>query len=501
MHIAADVKGEAILAWGRKSDHTSLAASIKQMQTGGNPEQKARLMIYPLSGGDPAAVTLMFKSLVPAARVAVDPRTGNLVVWATPQEHAAIKAAVEQMSGKEALAAAPTTGVYYIPGGGAAAVTQAFRVLFPQATFTANSPNQLVAVARPNVQRDIQKAVEQISAKDPPDRAPSAVSYALQTITAAAAMRVLALAFPDAKFALGNDPTKLVAFARPADQEAIKAAVAQCRPRNRRKPPRNWSSTSSRRPGSAPMRGQPPWASSPSCGRCSPMRSSPWCRSSRLMVWARVADHTAIQKAVDELTKKELPQTAPHVMTYTLPAANAAGVVPILHGDVPHRESPAGADPPRWLCCAAGRPRTDPECDQRNHQARAAGNRAHHGGLHDSHDRNRQRQGGRPDRRGVAASTALKTMFPAAQFTVGGDPTQLIVAARKADHAAIKAAVDELVKKESPDTAPRVVVYTLESANATAAVPTLAAMFPARSLPRGPAPARWWCWPGPRIMK
>jgi type II secretory pathway component GspD/PulD (secretin) len=492
MKITADVKGAAILAWGRKSDHVSLAATMKQMQSGGDLEQKSRLMIYPLGNSDAAAVTLMFRSLVPTARVAVDPKTGNLAAWATPQEHAAIKAAIEQMTGKEALATAPTTGVYFIPGGGAAAVTQAFRVLFPRATFTANSPNQLIAVARPSDQRDIQKAVEQIAAKDPPERTPSAVSYALQTITAAAAMRVLVAAFPDAKFALGNDPNKLVAFARPADQEAIKLAVAQM---SVKEPPETAPKLIVY---IIPPSGVGGNARPAAVGLITILRTmfpdaqfTVGADPSRLMVWARAGDHAAIQKAVEELTKKELPETAPHVMTYTLPSATAAGVVPILTAMFPTAQFSAGADPSQVVALARPAdhelirkaveeitkrepPETAPTVVVYTIPLTGMG-----GG-----------KAGVKASGALAASTALKTMFPSAQFSVGADPTQLIVAARKADHAAIKAAVDELVKKESPETAPRVVVYTLESANTTAAVPMLTAMFPNAQFSAGAGPSQ-----------
>ena len=56
----------------------------------------------------------------------------------------------------------------------------------------------------------------------------------------------------------------------------------------------------------------------------------------------------------------------------------------------------------------------------------------------------------------------LRTVAPQAVPTVGTDPYQLVVWGRGEDHEKIKSLIDELSAADSPETAPRAVTYTLE---------------------------------------
>jgi len=66
-----------------------------------------------------------------------------------------------------------------------------------------------------------------MSVGEPPETAPRVIVYDLETTGAANAIKLLQAAIPDAQFAVGNDPGKLIAWARPEDHELISAAVEQ----------------------------------------------------------------------------------------------------------------------------------------------------------------------------------------------------------------------------------------------------------------------------------
>ena len=138
-----------------------------------------------------------------------------------------------------------------------------------------------------------------------------------------------------------------------------------------------------------------------------------------------------IQRAIEQMSKREAAETAASVTVYTLPAS------PLSTGTVTAKNGPA-----------------------------------------------------------ATAATALGTMFPLAQFSVGSDPYQLIVSARKADQAAIKAAVDELSKVQSPMS----LVYHFRTADPKAAATVLASLVPRRRSPPMSPVARWWPAPPRRTM-
>ena len=98
----------------------------------------------------------------------------------------------------------------------------------PEATVSAGSDDrQLVVFARPSEHEKVKATLEQLSQKGPEELQPSIVIYSLPTEGAAHAMQVLQPVVPQAKFTLGTDSSKLIAWAYPEDHAIIKAAVDQ----------------------------------------------------------------------------------------------------------------------------------------------------------------------------------------------------------------------------------------------------------------------------------
>ena len=140
---------------------------------------------------------------------------------------------------------------------------------------------------------------------------------------------------------------------------------------------------------------------------------------------ARPADHELIRKAIEEIAKREPPETAPTMVVYTIPLTGVGG-------------------------------------------GKAA---ARTGGA-------------------LAASTALKTMFPAAAIHRRRRPHPIDRRRAQGRPCGDQGRRRRVGKKESSETAPRVVVYTLDSANTTTVVPMLTAMFPAAQFSAGTSPSQ-----------
>ena len=132
---------------------------------------------------------------------------------------------------KGPVGTARTSVVYNLESASPSAVRAAVSLLtdvYPTAKFAVGSePGKLVAHARPAEHKEIKKTIDEMLKKEPPETARRMESYQLETVSSAAALPLLREAFPDVEFAVGTDPSKLVAWARPKEHEAIRTAVVQ----------------------------------------------------------------------------------------------------------------------------------------------------------------------------------------------------------------------------------------------------------------------------------
>ena len=225
--------------------------------------------------------------------------------------------------------------------------------------------------------------------------------------------------------------------------------------------------------------------------------------STKLVVYARPADHERIRTAIAEMSKREAPETAPRVVVYTVESVTATAAVTALKAMFPDAQFSAGTDPNKVIAFA--RPadheviktaveqisKKDPPETARKvvvYTIQATGAGSAKGAA--------TRQGG-----AAAAMTSLKTMFPDAQFSVGADPSRLIVWARPGDHIQIAKAVEEIARQESPETAPRAAVYQLSSMTPEAAILLLKSAFPDAQVAAGTDPGKLVVWARPADQK
>ena len=103
--------------------------------------------------------------------------------------------------------------------------------MFPDAQFSpGKEPDKVVVWARSDDHKPIQEVIEKLSKKDPPEKAPKVTVYQIEAagpITAASAVSLLTTMYPEAQFSSGQEPGTIVALARPADHDKIKATVSE----------------------------------------------------------------------------------------------------------------------------------------------------------------------------------------------------------------------------------------------------------------------------------
>jgi type II secretory pathway component GspD/PulD (secretin) len=484
-----------LVVWARPADQEAVKKAVDEMTRKESLETAPKMVVYTMQSGTATAAMAALRGMFPDAQFSPGTDPAQVVAFARPEDHAAIKLAIDELSKKEPPERARQVVVYTVPARttvstsassgsripGAAALMSLLRPMFPDAEFSVGANRaRLIVWARAADHVSIKKAIDEMTKKEPPELAPRVVVYTLESTPAASAVPILTTMFAEAQFSVGADPSKVVALARPADHELIKQAVEQM---SQKEPPEQArrvavytvpsAGSGARYSGAAAL-----------IAVLKPMfpdvQFTVGTDPSRLVAWARPAEQEAVKKAVEEMTQKEPPETAARVVVYSVDAGTATAALTALRAMFPGAQFSAGADPGQVVAFA--RPddqvaikvaieemakKEPPEKARKvivyTVPARTTASTSSSSGV---------RIPGAP-----ALMTLLRPMFPDAQFTVGSNRANLIVWARPADHTGIKKAIDEMTKKEPPELAPRVVVYTLESAPAASAVPILSTMF------------------------
>jgi len=217
-----------LIAWARPADHEIIQEIVEKMVEKGPEELASKVEVYTLETTDAQDAIQFLSSAVPDAEFSVGTDPRRLIAWARPRDHEIIERAVEAMSKEEPAETAPRVVVYTLKTVDASRGVEILREAVPDAQLTVGTDaRQLIAWARPADHEIIADAVEKMSQEEPPETRPRVVLYDVEATGADNAMRLLQAAVPEAELAVGDDPGKLIAWARPEDHEVIQAAVEQ----------------------------------------------------------------------------------------------------------------------------------------------------------------------------------------------------------------------------------------------------------------------------------
>lgn len=494
-----DARTRRLIVWTLPDDQKAIHAALEKVDTGAAAEGQDKLMVYPVPDIDPATAIAMLQEQLPGAKLSTDPKSGSILAWARPGEHEILARMLKQMEAEPDAAHKPTVKAYPLPSGNAASLLPVLQTLVPKAQVAVEAKtNSILATALPKDHELIRAAVEQVAKQGPAGTMPEMVVHSVPSVGpggAASILPTLRQIFPDATFAAGADTTRLVVWARPTEQEAIRKAVEELA----KKEPVDSAhklviytiDTSGPGNGSSMLNILRALFPDGSFG----FGTDP----SRLFVWARPDDHPAIKNTIDELAKKEPPETAHRLAVFTLDRhgpGGATGVLSVLRTMFPRILFSVGAEPDQLVAFV------QPADEKRIQEALKT--------LAAPEDPTKARKmvvytlestgpGGV-----TGAISVLTLMFPEAKFSAGTEPQKLVAWARPTEHEKIQAAVEELAKEEPPETAHRLVIYTLETtgtAGMTGAVSILTTMFPEARFTPGSEPDKVAVWARPADHK
>jgi type II secretory pathway component GspD/PulD (secretin)/predicted RNA binding protein with dsRBD fold (UPF0201 family) len=498
--VTVDANSGSLAATGTTRDHEMIRSVVEQMAKKNLAENEPRFVTYTIESSRRNAITSLIAILTehfPNARFGPGLDRGQILAWGRPADQAKIKTTVEELAKETPAGASPKLVIYTLEAGGTPAVTNAvavLRYLFPDGYFAPGSePGKLVAFARPVDHAKIQPLLEEIGKKEPEETAQRIVVYhvksrpvsskrSLASRAENSALSLLRTMFPDAQVAAGADPDQIVVLARPAMHVKIKAALDDLTKEDA-------ASTAK----VAIYQIDTPGAK----GVTSMMtllqtmfpdaQFSEGTEPGKLVVVAKPDEHTKIHAAIDEMSPKEPPETAPRFATYVVDASRTravTSVIAILEERHPAAKFSAGLE--RGHILAFARPEEHKKIQDTLDQLtknipppaesyRYAVYRLESGGA-------------------AAVTNAvaiLKMLFADGYFAPSGEPGKIVVWARPADLPRVESILKEVGKREPAETAPRITIYQMDSTGAltaTGAMSLLTTMYPEAQFSAGQEP-------------
>jgi type II secretory pathway component GspD/PulD (secretin) len=224
--LVADAKHTALIAWAKAADHAKIKATVDGLDAV-EPSGDRRVAVYQAADTDAATLMLLLQAAVPEARYVPDTRSGTVMAWASTDQHATLKKAVEQIGTGDDALNKRVAKVYRFENSDANAALAVLRPLVPYAYLAVDArTGSLAATASPTEHELIQATVDGLEKAKPTGDRQVAVYQAADT-DAATLMLLLQAAVPEGRYVPDTRSGTVMAWAS-ADQHAtLKKAVEQ----------------------------------------------------------------------------------------------------------------------------------------------------------------------------------------------------------------------------------------------------------------------------------
>ncbi len=229
--LTNDTRAGTILAWGPQAELDKIAPALEQMQAKGDPKLRSRIVSYSTAPSDPATLYPLIGALVPTARVVPNAKAGSIAVWATPEEHETIRAAIDEMTSKGTDANAPKVVVYTLKSTSAANVVSALTTAVPEARLgVSQNSRKLVAWARPADHETIRQALVELDTEETERSGAVLKAYLVTNADVSSLLATLQSLFGsrrEVRLSLDSRNNKIVALATPSQHEAIRGVIEE----------------------------------------------------------------------------------------------------------------------------------------------------------------------------------------------------------------------------------------------------------------------------------
>ena len=222
--------GRKLIVMATPADHKTIAATIQKFPTPPRPEG-SHLEIYPVTAAQRKRFQAVLGSIsgqLPGIRIITDAEPGELAVWTTARQHAALKGILEKLKRDVPAEEKYTLVGYLVKAEQQAQTLNLLQTMFPDARIISDAPgNRMLIWAGPKEHEKLKETLGKLLVEAPPESRPRFEAYAVYGADATALMPTLQTLVP--KMLLSVDPktTRLIAWGTSTEHEKLKAALAK----------------------------------------------------------------------------------------------------------------------------------------------------------------------------------------------------------------------------------------------------------------------------------
>ncbi|MCI0491856.1 MAG: hypothetical protein L0Z07_02845, partial [Planctomycetes bacterium] len=219
--VVPDYQTGSLLIWASQRDHDTIG---KTLESAGTASARARkLTVYAVEAGQSSSLVSLLSGMVPQARVTYDTHGGNLLVWASEQDQAAVVEAMEKMG--QSQEAGRNLIVYPLEGADAQSLMSVLYTVVPQARFIPDPQSgNLLAWGTQAEQQHISDAIQKVR-QSGGERALKI--YPLSGRSSASLSQLMQSVVPQARIVVDNQNGTVLAWASPADHAKIAQSITE----------------------------------------------------------------------------------------------------------------------------------------------------------------------------------------------------------------------------------------------------------------------------------
>jgi hypothetical protein len=421
------------------------------------PEPK-ELKVYPIDKVDPDTLMSILEKLVTGAQLILDSNLNQLHAHATAAQHTQIQAALDQVIAAAATDRERRVEVYELdqpvplPASGAKLI-EMFKAVVPKAAVSLKEDGTaVIAWASPTEHETIRAALDKLGGgpAGDPIKSPQLEVYRLTRVEPTKLIAMLEQLVPDAKLSYDDRSRSLIALAKPADQQAIRATLAQVQPESGA-PGAEQPGADSRTIETYPLAGADPTAAQTLLAQLVPLAEfTADAAQERLLAVASPADHERIKATLEKLRPNPADPQAAQLKFYALDQEPPADVLGLLAKVAPQAQITVDKDHQRLMVLAPPTSQTAVEAAlQQFQQATPA--------------QGKPELATYPIKSSDPASllALLETRYPKAQLVLDAPNKRLLVWASPEDHASLAASIQKLEAEPAADQQPRFESYPL----------------------------------------
>ncbi len=229
MQVLTDSQPGEMTIWAKPSQHEIVAEIITQLQKEVPPDQKAKLIVYPIRHVGPTSVAETLSELFLDAKITADEKSSRLLIHAKPKLHETIRSAIEQLDTDLPVEKEIKLMVYPIKGIDPTAALQLITSELPEAVVIQDTTAQsLIVRAKIKEHEEIVELLDALQVASSATSKRTIVVYPMVSETYNSYLTSFWVsAFPKANIVVDPISKTMMVLASQDDHESIRSTVGE----------------------------------------------------------------------------------------------------------------------------------------------------------------------------------------------------------------------------------------------------------------------------------